>query len=81
MYQIITTAEKAMEMGVFAAQPGNFLVDFFPASNSFSSVPEKVADWIPQCVIFPGGSQERNGKRSLKKDASSPTIWLMFRMT
>ncbi|KDR67546.1 hypothetical protein GALMADRAFT_105800 [Galerina marginata CBS 339.88] len=28
---IITTAEKAMAMGVFAAQPGNFLVDFFPA--------------------------------------------------
>ncbi|PPQ90628.1 hypothetical protein CVT25_006611 [Psilocybe cyanescens] len=28
---IITTAEKAMQVGVFAAQPGNFLVDFFPA--------------------------------------------------
>lgn len=33
MHQIITTAEKAMEIGVFAAQPGNFLVDFFPASK------------------------------------------------
>ncbi|KAF9483149.1 cytochrome P450 [Pholiota conissans] len=28
---IITTAEKAMSMATFAAQPGNFLVDFFPA--------------------------------------------------
>ncbi|KAF8971244.1 cytochrome P450 [Flammula alnicola] len=28
---IITTAEEAMEMATHAAQPGNFLVDFFPA--------------------------------------------------
>lgn len=27
---MITTAEKAMSAAVYAAQPGNFLVDFFP---------------------------------------------------
>ncbi|KAF8149460.1 cytochrome P450 [Crassisporium funariophilum] len=37
---IITTAEKAMEVGVFAAQPGNFLVDFFPALL-------RVPSWFP----------------------------------
>uniref|UniRef100_A0A8H7Y6Y8 O-methylsterigmatocystin oxidoreductase n=1 Tax=Psilocybe cubensis TaxID=181762 RepID=A0A8H7Y6Y8_PSICU len=37
---IITTAEKAMQVGVFAAQPGNFLVDFFPAMRY-------IPDWFP----------------------------------
>ncbi|KAF8907819.1 cytochrome P450 [Gymnopilus junonius] len=37
---IITTTEKAMEIGVFAAQPGNFLVDFFPAL-------QYVPSWFP----------------------------------
>ncbi|KIM45541.1 hypothetical protein M413DRAFT_442214 [Hebeloma cylindrosporum] len=37
---IIATAEKAMEMGVFAAQPGNFLVDFYPALRY-------IPEWFP----------------------------------
>ncbi|KJA17541.1 hypothetical protein HYPSUDRAFT_206134 [Hypholoma sublateritium FD-334 SS-4] len=37
---MITTAEQAMEAAVFAAQPGNFLVDFFP-------ILEKVPSWLP----------------------------------
>ncbi|KAF9483153.1 cytochrome P450 [Pholiota conissans] len=37
---MITTAEQAMEAAVFAAQPGNFLVDFFP-------ILEKVPSWVP----------------------------------
>jgi hypothetical protein len=33
---MITTAEQAMEAAVFAAQPGNFLVDFFPIRTLLS---------------------------------------------
>ncbi|KAF8971248.1 cytochrome P450 [Flammula alnicola] len=37
---MITTAEQAMDAAVYAAQPGNFLVDFFP-------ILERVPDWFP----------------------------------
>ncbi|KAF9526910.1 cytochrome P450 [Crepidotus variabilis] len=37
---LITVAEKAMEMAVVGAQPGNFLVDFFPSLQLFP-------EWFP----------------------------------
>jgi len=83
-FQIITTAEKAMEMASYAAQPGSFIVDFFPMRENASSDSQypiaEVQARHSKFDMYLHGFLVQHGRNSHAEVVSLHLIWSMFRL-